>query len=277
MYEVKGATHDEVCSVEAHEGGVWQVAWAHPRAVGNASTVASCGEDGYVHVWREAGAKKWTKVHTSPHVHEGGAVAVAWAPHEHGCHLISGGADGIVAVLSKPSGSDWVVQKINAHSGGVTGVSWAPYMSSGALIQKIPNLASIRRFVTGGCDGQLRVWQHNAEKEGGVWETTHVMSEHCRNGVVAIRDVQWARNCGLPFDYIASCADDKLVLAWRQEMPLPNREWKHRTVVQTDMTPCRLSWSSNGTLLAISFEDHTVSVWKEESSGDWRMTSRISQ
>eukprot|EP01061_Rhynchopus_euleeides_P022411 TRINITY_DN36506_c0_g1_i1.p1 TRINITY_DN36506_c0_g1~~TRINITY_DN36506_c0_g1_i1.p1 ORF type:complete len:348 (+),score=88.13 TRINITY_DN36506_c0_g1_i1:94-1044(+) len=276
IYEVKGDSHGEVCSLDAHEGGVWQVAWAHPRAVGNVSTIASCGEDGRVQIWRDMGSKKWAKMYTSPHVHEGGAVALSWAPHEHGCYLVSGGADGVVAVLCKPSGADWSINTFNAHSGGVTGASWAPIMSSGTLIQPSQpgqNLASVKRFVTGGCDGQLRVWMLNSQR--GAWESVATMSEHCRNGVVAIRDVQWARNCGLPFDYIASCADDKLVLVWRQVMP--DKEWKHRTVLQTDMTPCRLSWSTNGTLLAISFEDHTVSVWKEESSADWRMVSRISQ
>ena len=272
----EGGEDQEVCSIDAHDGGVWQVAWAHPRAVANASMVASCGEDGHVHVWRESADGQYVKVHTSQHLHDGGAVTLSWAPFEHGCHLVSGGADGVVAVLSKTGNGDWNMVTFNAHSGGVTGASWSPFLSSGAMYQgaqAVQELTKVRRFVTGGCDGQLRVWTLNHTTS--VWDNTHVMSEHCRNGVVAIRDVQWASNCGLPYDYIASCADDRLVLVWRQEMP--DKEWKHRTVVQTDMTPCRVSWSLNGTLLAISFEDHTVSVWREEANADWRMVSRVRQ
>eukprot|EP01059_Diplonema_ambulator_P035289 TRINITY_DN8245_c0_g1_i3.p1 TRINITY_DN8245_c0_g1~~TRINITY_DN8245_c0_g1_i3.p1 ORF type:complete len:312 (+),score=82.73 TRINITY_DN8245_c0_g1_i3:44-979(+) len=272
IHEVKG---EQVSSIAAHNGGVWQVAWAHHRAVGNVSTLASCGEDGRVVVWRDVGGK-WEAAYTCPHVHEGGAVAISWAPFEHGCILTSGGADGMVSVIVKQSSGNWEYSSFVAHTGGVTGVSWAPFLSSGTLIQpqvQLQNLTSNKRFVTGGCDGQLRIWSFN--NHAMKWETAAMLSEHSRNGVVAIRDVQWASNCGLPFDYIASCADDKCVLVWRQEMP--DKAWKHRVAYDSDVTPCRLSWSLAGTILAVSFEDQTVKLLKEDTAGDWKVTSDVQQ
>ncbi|KAJ9470000.1 Protein transport protein SEC13 [Diplonema papillatum] len=277
IHEVKGDQETELHSIDAHVGGgVWQVAWAHPRAVGNVNTLASCGEDGKVHIWRDVG-EGYRCVYTSPHVHEGGAVAVDWAPFEHGCHVASGGADGSVVVMTKPPKGEWEAAVFTAHHGGVTGISWAPFFSSGTLIQpsaSLQALAGQRRFVTGGCDGTLRVWGLNPQTM--KWEVSSTMAEHSKNGVVAIRDVQWAQNCGLPFDYIASCADDKVVLVWRQEMP--DKDWKNKQVGGSDLTPCRVSWSLTGSVLAISYEDHTVSLWKEDrTSAGWKEMSRITQ
>ena len=273
VFEVKGGDDLEIASINAHEGGVWQVAWCHTRASGGAKMLASAGEDGRVCIWKESGSK-WDCTHTVEHVHGGGAVAIAWAPFEFGAIISSAGADGMVAVCTRDS-QGWSTTHFTAHSGGVTGISWAPFLSSGSLIKPVPlqNLASLMRFVTCGCDGHLVIWKHNQPL--ARWETIQVLSEHCRNGVVAIRDVQWAKNCGLPFDYIASCADDKTVIIWRQEVS--DKSWNHRIIIRTtDTIPCRVSWSLTGSLLAVSFENRAVSLWKEERSGDWAEVSRIS-
>eukprot|EP01060_Flectonema_neradi_P005843 TRINITY_DN13912_c0_g1_i1.p1 TRINITY_DN13912_c0_g1~~TRINITY_DN13912_c0_g1_i1.p1 ORF type:complete len:309 (+),score=35.48 TRINITY_DN13912_c0_g1_i1:127-1053(+) len=272
IFEVKGGEDVELANIRAHDGGVWQVSWCHSRASGGAKMLASAGEDGRVCIWKESG-KNWECIHTVDHIHEGGAVAISWSPFEFGAILSSAGADGIVAVCTR-SNEGWTTTQFIAHSGGVTGISWAPFLSSCSLVRPIPlqNLASLMRFVTCGCDGHLVIWKYTQSLM--KWESIQVLSDHCRNGVVAIRDVQWAKNCGLPFDYIASCADDKAVIVWTQEAPEKN--WTHRIVVRSNETPCRVSWSLTGSLLAVSFENRTVSMWKEERSGEWAEVSRIS-
>eukprot|EP00755_Sulcionema_specki_P032150 Sspe_Gene.98125::Locus_71580_Transcript_1_1_Confidence_1.000_Length_709::g.98125::m.98125/K14004/SEC13; protein transport protein SEC13 len=171
--EIRGDKETEVQSIEAHAGAVWQVAWAHPRAVGNVSTLASCGQDGKVIVWRESSAGKWDRQHIAIHTHEGGACTVAWAPFEHGCVLASGGADGQVMVMVNVPSVGWDSTSFLAHPGGCTTLSWAPFLSSGALIQ---NVTAVKRFATGGCDGQIRVWEFmpNVHK----YEQRTTLSEH---------------------------------------------------------------------------------------------------
>ena len=52
--------HQLSASFQAHEGPVWQVAWAHPKF---GSILASCSYDRRVCVWKEMQPQQWSQVY----------------------------------------------------------------------------------------------------------------------------------------------------------------------------------------------------------------------
>eukprot|EP01062_Namystynia_karyoxenos_P075754 TRINITY_DN7340_c0_g1_i1.p2 TRINITY_DN7340_c0_g1~~TRINITY_DN7340_c0_g1_i1.p2 ORF type:complete len:313 (+),score=55.61 TRINITY_DN7340_c0_g1_i1:143-1081(+) len=266
----KSGEETELACVPAHDGALWQLAWA-PHASPLAGAVATCGADGRVKIWREVQGK-WQQQRESAVVHQGGACTVAWAPPEYGAVLASGGVDGMLVIATQAKGGEWSEERFQAHAGGVTAVSWAPFLTSGVFIQPMRDVdRERRRLVSGGCDGQVLVWQHNHET--GSWDAISSLKEHSRHGSVAVRDVAWAPNVGLPYDYIASCGDDRQAIVWRQEMP--GFDWRFRNIPTGSATPCRVSWSLAGTLLAVSCDDNSVSLYKEAANADWVLASVI--
>ena len=159
-----------------HEGAVWCVSWvrlsilarrssspptkslltfhlqAHPK-YGN--ILASSSYDGKVLIWREASAQ-WTKVADFA-LHTASVNIVSWSPHECGCLLACASSDGMVSVLEFSEGN-WGHTIFQAHAMGVNAVSWAPAMMPGSLVSSKPELGSRRRFVTGGSDCVVKVW-----------------------------------------------------------------------------------------------------------------------
>ena len=61
------------------------------------------------------------------------------------------------------------------------------------------------------------------------------------------------------------------MIVWREEGPA---NWK-KSVIQFESVPWRVSFSSTGNILAVSCDDNSVSLFKEEgNAGEW---TRISQ
>jgi protein transport protein SEC13 len=60
------------------------------------------------------------------------------------------------------------------------------------------------------------------------------------------------------------------VSVWREDSPA---NW-HRTVIQFEAVPWRVSFSGTGTILAVSCDDNSVSLFKEGLAGEW---TKISQ
>ena len=83
---------------------------------------------------------------------------VSWAPHETGCLLACASSDGHVSVLEFRDNS-WTHQIFQAHGMGVNSISWAPAAFPGGLIGLAPQ-GQQRRFVTGGSDNLLKVWDY---------------------------------------------------------------------------------------------------------------------
>jgi protein transport protein SEC13 len=91
----------------------------------------------------------------------------------------------------------WSHQIFQACGSGVNSVSWASGNQAGAA----------RRFVTGGSDCQVKLWDFSAET--GSWQSTQILTGHTD----WVRDVAWSPTV-LSKSYIASASQDKTVRIW---------------------------------------------------------------
>lgn len=180
------------------------MSWAHPKY---GTILASASYDGKVFIWREQGAGQWQKVYEFA-LHTASVNLVSWSPHESGCLLACASSDGAVSVLEFKDNS-WSHQIFSAHGIGVNAVSWAPATAPGAITSAggAGQQGSVRRFVTGGSDCNVKIWDWNAESKSYSCITT--LSEHTD----WVRDVAWAPTM-LSKSYIASASQDKTVKIW---------------------------------------------------------------
>lgn len=84
---------------------------------------------------------------------------ISWAPHETGCLLACASSDGHVSVLEFRDNS-WTHQIFHAHGMGVNSISWAPAAAPGSIVSSNPGPGQQRRFVTGGSDNLLKIWNY---------------------------------------------------------------------------------------------------------------------
>lgn len=131
---------------------ITETSQAHPK-YGN--ILASSSYDGKVLIWREQ-ASQWQKVADFA-LHSASVNLVSWAPHESGCLLACASSDGSVSVLEFRDGG-WEQLVFPAHGLGVNAVSWAPAAAPGSLVSSKPEAGARRRFVTGGSDNLIKIW-----------------------------------------------------------------------------------------------------------------------
>lgn len=136
---------------------------AHPKF---GTILASSSYDGKVLIWREqapstasaSAASTWAKVFDFS-LHTASVNGISWAPHESGCLLACASSDGNVSVLEF-SDNSWTHQLFHAHGMGVNSVSWAPAAAPGSIISAAPSAGQLRRFVTGGSDNLVKIWEY---------------------------------------------------------------------------------------------------------------------
>jgi protein transport protein SEC13 len=125
-------THHQLsATIQAHEGPVWQVAWAHPKF---GSILASCSYDRKVCVWKETQPQQWSKVYEYAD-HQSSVNSISFAPHELGLKIAAASADGTLSILTwrGPQDNVWEEKPIhNAHQIGCNAVSWAPAAAPGS-------------------------------------------------------------------------------------------------------------------------------------------------
>lgn len=202
--------------------------------------------------------------------------------------LACASSDGSISILKRTADDDWESRKItNAHGVGVNAISWAPPISSVSTIYR-QNVTSggapgsgdtstllsrpmlVRRFVSGGCDHLLKVWKHDEDNDR--WVEERQLDSH--NDWV--RDVAWAPSIGLPKWYIASCSQDKKVIIWtNNEGPNAPNDWEARLLGEFDDIVWHVSWSVMGNILAVSWGENRVSLWKEDMNGEFREISNV--
>lgn len=163
-------------------------------------------------------------------------------------------------------------------------VSWAPAVAPGQVISASGNQAgAARRFVTGGSDCQVKLWEFSHET--GSWTNSEILAGHTD----WVRDVAWSPTV-LSKSYIASASQDKTVRIWTSsDLRTYNRSletadiltmnlenWKS-TLLNVDAVAWRVSWSLSGNVLAVSTGDNRVSLWKEKLSGGWECVKTIEE
>ncbi|KAJ5683221.1 hypothetical protein N7462_006386 [Penicillium macrosclerotiorum] len=271
IFEIEGDSHRLVETLKGHEGAVWCVAWAHPKF---GTILASSSYDGKVLIWREqpqnatspVASSTWTKVFDFS-LHTASVNMVSWAPHESGCLLASASSDGHVSVLEFRD-NNWTHQTFHAHGMGVNSISWAPAAFAGSLISSNPGPSQQRRFVTGGSDNLIKIWDYSPESK--TYNLTQTLEGHSD----WVRDVAWSPSI-LSKSYIASASQDKTVRIWTSDASNPG-QWSSQTL-EFDTVLWRVSWSLSGNILAVSGGDNKVSLWKENLKGQWEKVKDIEE
>lgn len=197
---------------------------------------------------------------------------VAWSPPELGCLLACASSDGNVSVLEF-SDNNWRNIIFPAHGMGVNAVSWAPSGVPGAIARKDGGAlgGNVRRFVTGGSDNQVKIWELNTSTS--KYENTITLPNGHSDWV---RDVAWSPTL-LSKSYIASASQDKTVRIWTSTNPADVNSWNLAQELEFDTVLWRVSWSLSGNILAVSGGDNKVTLWKENLSGKWEMVREVTE
>ncbi|KAL6750467.1 COP-II coat subunit [Haematococcus lacustris] len=262
VFEVVGEQHVHLADLRGHEGPVWQVSWAHPKF---GSLLASCSFDHRIIVWKEGPDSQWQQVYISPGtLHTASVNSVCWAPHEHGLVLAAASSDGSVSIVEyTASTASWDATKLPGnHAIGATAVSWAPALAPGALLSPKAPPAPVKRLVSCGCDNTIRVWRCG---EAGMWQEEEALPGHSD----WVRDVAWAPSMGLPRSTLASAGQDGQVFAWIERLG-GSGGWDKKLVHDFKVPVWRVSWSTTGSLLAVSDANNSVTLWKESVDGLWQ-------
>lgn len=250
---------------------------AHPKF---GTLLASSSYDGRVHIYRETPSNspqqpaQWSQVFTST-IHTASVNMVSWSPPDLGCLLACASSDGQVSVLEFRD-NQWGHTIFPAHAQGVNSVSWAPSSSApGAIGRKADSSqqSTARRFVTGGSDNQVKIWEYNPATNGYT-QMLNMPDGHSD----WVRDVAWSPSL-LSKTYIASASQDKSVKIWTSTNPADASSWVCSTTLREfgDAVLWRVSWSLSGNVLAVSGSDGKVSLWKENLKGVWECVREITE
>eukprot|EP01015_Nassula_variabilis_P021936 TRINITY_DN396_c0_g3_i1.p1 TRINITY_DN396_c0_g3~~TRINITY_DN396_c0_g3_i1.p1 ORF type:complete len:344 (+),score=42.15 TRINITY_DN396_c0_g3_i1:68-1099(+) len=252
--------------IKAHNGPVWQVAWAHPTY---GSVLASCGFDKKVTIWREVKLGDWQEV-ISFTDHQASVNSISFAPYECGLVLAAGSSDGQVSVLQRRQDNTWQKPVIfQAHQMGINCVSWAPFSDNEAS-QNTQQYKPLQRLATGSCDCSIKIWQYDAQRNG--FDEVEELKGH-RNWV---RDIAWRPNLLGTEEVLATSGDNGVVIIWKFQNGQNPQSFQ---LGQFEGPTWRLSWSLTGNLLSISCinksSGNNVYVYKENEQQNWELFSEI--
>ena len=244
------------------------MSWAHPK---NGTILASSSYDGRIFVWREQN-RQWQRIYDFDQ-HSASVNLIAWSPAETGCHLAAASSDQNVSVLTFENNTFSNIM-FPAHGLGANAVSWAPATLPGQLTSAQSGTAPgpVRRFVTGGSDNLVKLWQYNS----GVNSYDNIATLQGHSDWV--RDVAWSPS-PLSKSYIASASQDHTVRIWTLPAGADIADanaWKSE-VLQFDVVVWRVSWSMAGNVLAVSAGDNKVSLWKEKLRGGWEKVKELEE
>lgn len=248
---------------DSHDQPVWCVTFSHPK---HGTLLASSSFDGRIIIWRE-NQSTFTRFHDFAQ-HTASVNLVAWAPHELGCILAGASSDGHISILELKEGQ-FVPTLVFAHGVGANSVSWAPAVGAGAIAsaQQGAQQAPVRRFVSGGSDCLVKIWDYTPEAQ--QYTCVKELSGHKD----WVRDVAWAPTV-LSRSYIASASQDKTVKIWTNQGGNVAGDWQC-TTLNFEAVAWRVSWSLSGNVLAVSTGDNRVTLWKERLSGGWENVKSI--
>ena len=199
---------------------------------------------------------------------------VSWSPPDLGCLLACASSDGNVSVLEFRD-NQWDHVIFSAHAMGVNAVSWAPSAVPGAIARKDAGNSRelVRRFVTGGSDNQVKIWEFSASSS--QYENVLALPQGHGDWV---RDVAWSPTL-LSKSYIASASQDKTVKIWTCTNMTGQSvgDWTLAKTLEFEAVTWRVSWSLSGNVLAVSGGDNKVTLWKEDLKGNWEMVREVTE
>ena len=121
--------------------------------------------------WQEKDDHSWEVMHEY-RGHTSSVNSIDFSPPEWDLTLACASSDGTISIVSHTSTGEWVDKKIpNAHDIGCNSVSWAPASSPQMLAPGMVADPAPVRFVSGGCDNLVKIWQRD---EIGEWKTVQV-------------------------------------------------------------------------------------------------------
>lgn len=181
--------------------------------------------------------------------------------------LAGASSDGNVSVIEWRE-NEWRAIQVQVHALGANAVAWAPAVSAGAVTGTGALGTVQRRFVTGGSDCLVKIWDNNPESNS--YDCVNVLQGHTD----WVRDVAWAPSL-LSTAYIASASQDKTVRVWTTKGDVKGT-WEC-SVLEFEAVAWRVSWSLSGNVLAVSTGDNRVSLWKEKLRGGWECIKTIEE
>lgn len=158
---------------------------------------------------------------------------------------------------------------------GANAVSWAPAAAPGALLSaQGPGQQSgpVRRFVTGGSDNLVKIWNYNPATN--YYDNMCTLTGHTD----WVRDVAWSPT-PLSKSYIASASQDHTVRIYTLPAggDMADAKAWHVETLDFEVVVWRVSWSMAGNVLAVSGGDNRVSLWKEKLKGGWECVKTIEE
>lgn len=245
--------------LKGHEGPVWKVSWAHPRF---GSLLATCSYDMKIAIWKETSpnSTNWQIAYMDSS-HAASVNDVQFCSQEYGLKLACASSDGTVSILSYDSGA-WRRAAFNAHPGGAQSLSWMPVQYREGSIVPVMRLAS------GGCDGVVNVWRST---DGETWAQEQPLLPAAHSDWV--RAVAWRPTAGASM--IASGSWDKKVAIYAQEME--GQLWRQVCTLNIPGKVESVSWSVTGSMLAVSFGDSDVALYKEGFDGHYVEVGKVSE
>jgi len=137
---------------KAHDGPIWQVAWAEP---GCGNLLASCSYDKTIKIWSEQNLVL-TSLHTL-NKYDWSVNCIGWAPAEYGIILIAGLSNGkIIVITYAPNENEWEQKVVDAHASSVNAISINH--ESIKSWNKNPEEENKLKFVSCSCDNQVYEW-----------------------------------------------------------------------------------------------------------------------
>ncbi|VWU52671.1 protein transport protein SEC13, partial [Hepatocystis sp. ex Piliocolobus tephrosceles] len=169
----------------------------------------------------------------------------------------------------------WIKHSIKGHMNGATCLSWEkPFNyilnSNKHIKDSTSDIISSFKLVSGGYDNQVIVWIY----DNNTKEFHKLFQMNDKPHTAAIKDVSWRPNINNSTNIIASCSDDKQVIIWKEE--ISNNKWKNEQVIKLENKINKLSWSPNGTILAVACVNNNAYLYKENIKGVWEQICNLS-
>ncbi|SPJ11504.1 protein transport protein SEC13 [Plasmodium sp. DRC-Itaito] len=278
-----------VAELKDHSSAVWKVCWSHPKY---GSLLASCSFDKNVIIYKEVNINKYEMIYIN-NEHMSSVNYIEWSPHEYGLHLGCASSDGTISILSyymnKSSNEGyWNKYSMKAHLNGVACISWEKPYNNILLMNKNLNdnnnnnnnnnnsnnnndVINSFKLVSGGFDNQVIIWMFdNNTKE---FQKIYQMNDKPHKS--GIKDVAWKPNLNNSANIIASCSDEKIVILWIEDVT--NNVWKNGQIIKVNYNIHKISWSPNGTILAIACSDDNAYLYKENAEGIWEEVCNLTE